>query len=126
MILLEFTEQELNIIQKAISTQRALDEKLLFNDKERKETLCVTVLSKIETARIEPKDELIKFNDFELMISTAKNNYARMDSEIFISNKKVTENYLTYLCFMEAFVSWLNHRSLLKRLAKFDFTDKRW
>lgn len=126
MILLELTEQELNIIQKAISTQRALDEKLLFNDKERKETLCVTVLSKIETARIEPKDELIKFNDFELMISTAKNNYARMDSEIFISNKKVTENYLTYLCFMEAFVSWLNHRSLLKRLAKFDFTDKRW
>jgi len=126
LILLELTEQELNIIQKAISTQRALDEKLLFNDKERKETLCVTVLSKIETARIEPKDELIKFNDFELMISTAKNNYARMDSEIFISNKKVTENYLTYLCFMEAFVSWLNHRSLLKRLAKFDFTDKRW
>lgn len=126
MILLELTEQELNIIQKAISTQRALDEKLLFNDKERKETLCVTVLSKIETERIEPKDELIKFNDFELMISTAKNNYARMDSEIFISNKKVTENYLTYLCFMEAFVSWLNHRSLLKRLAKFDFTDKRW
>lgn len=125
-MLLELTEQELNIIVKSVSAQRELDEQLWFNDKQKKEALCVTVLSKLEAARIEPKDEIIKYSDFEHMISTAKQNYARLDAEIFLSNKKLPENYFTYLCFLEALTSWLNNKGLLKRLARFDFTDKRW
>lgn len=126
MILLELTESELNIIAKAIAAERNLDEQLWFNDKQKKEALCVSVLSKVEIARIDPQDEPIKYRDFENMVSTAKSNFTKLNAEIFVSNKKVGENYLTYLCFMEAFISWLNHKSLLKRLAKFDFTDKRW
>lgn len=125
-MLLELTEQELNIIVKSVSAQRELDEQLWFNDKQKKEALCVAVLNKIELARIEPKDEIIKYSDFEHMISTAKQNYSRLDAEIFLSNKKLPENYFAYLCFLEAFTSWLNNKGILKRLARFDFTDKRW
>lgn len=126
MILLELTETELNIIAKAMATEQKLDEQMFFNEKEKKEALCVSVMTKIEAARIEPKDELITSKDFEGMISIAKQNYTRLGTEIFITNKKVEENFLTYLCFMESFVAWLNGKKLLKRLAKFDFTDKRW
>ena len=126
MILLELTEDELNIIAKAIAAERKLDEQLWFKEKEKKEETCVSVLNKVETARIEPQDERIKFSDFENMIGIAKQNYTRLNTEIFISNKKVEENHLTYLCFIEALISWLNQKKLLKRLARFDFTDKRW
>lgn len=126
MILLELTESELNIIVKAMSTERILDEKMFFNEKEKKEQLCVSVLKKIEASRIEPKDELITNKDFEDMVTIAKQNYVQLGVEVFLTNKKVGENYFIYLCFMEAFVSWLNRKKLLKRLAKLDFTDKRW
>lgn len=126
MILLELTEEELNIITKALISERKLDEQLWHNEKEKKESLCISVLDKFEIARIKPKEEVIKFKDFEDMINIAKQNYFNSGTEIFISNKKVEEGYITYLCFLEAFTSWLNKRNLLKRLACFDFTDKRW
>jgi hypothetical protein len=126
LILLELTDEELNIIAKALLTEQKLDEQLRHNEKEKKESLCVAILNKFENARIKPKDELINFRDFENMVGTAKTNYVRTGNDIFISNKRVEENYLTYLCFLEAFTSWLNQKNLLKRLPKFDFTDKRW
>jgi len=124
--LLELTEEEINIVAKAIITERKLDERLSFSEKERKENVCLSLMNKIEIARIDPKDEMVKFSDFDSIVSIAKENYSRLGTEIFISNKKVEENYLTYLCFLEAFTSWLNRKNLLKRLARFDFTDKRW
>ena len=126
MILLELTEEELNIVAKAMIAQRQLDEGLMFNDKEKKDTICASILNKFEMSRIESKDELIKFSDFENLVSIAKQNYSKLGSEVFISNKKVGENYFTYLCFLEAITSWLNEKNLLKRLARLDFTDKRW
>ena len=126
MILLELTEQELDTIAIAMAAERKLDRNLLFNDKERKDALCASVINKVKLARIKPNDELIEFKDFESMVSVAKQNYFRLDSQIFMSNKKVEENYFVYLCFVEAFTAWLNGKNLLKRLPKFDFTDKRW
>lgn len=126
MILLELTEEELNIIKKAIITEHKLDEQLLFNEKQKKERLCLSTLTKIELTTLAQKDTLIKYDDFENMVSIAKQNYVRLGTEVFLSNKKVEENYFVYLCFLEAFTSWLNEKNLLKRLARFDFTDKRW
>jgi hypothetical protein len=126
VILLELTEEELNIIKKAIITEHKLDEQLLFNEKQKKERLCLSTLTKIELTTLAQKDTLIKYDDFENMVSIAKQNYVRLGTEVFLSNKKVEENYFVYLCFLEAFTSWLNEKNLLKRLARFDFTDKRW
>jgi hypothetical protein len=127
-ILLELTESEVEMIQSGIQKERS--SWLEKNITEVSETLmgnnvrhCDSVLNKIGEASKPQKDVLIGSNDLFLIISNAKNEYGKIRGDLRISNKSVEEKYFIHIALANSMIMWLNGKNLLKRLAKFDYTD---
>lgn len=126
-ILVELTEKELNLLQNAL-----IKEKYYWGDNkesdssviEDKTTLCNRIWSKLDSAHIAPPDALISIKDLFYMISTAKDQYCKLPSDLNISNKKVDEGDFKHISLANSVLVWLNSNNLLKRLVRFDYTDK--
>lgn len=125
MIMLEFTEEEVEFINKAIlREQSAWDQNEGdHNDQINKIYRCRDILDKILLASLPKTDFLITFKDLNHIISLAKTEYHNLRGDLHISNKRVEESDFKHISLANALVMWLNSNSLLKRLAKFDYTD---
>lgn len=65
-------------------------------------------------------DHMVNNYDFERIISDAKSAFATTTMPVFLSKRDKHSSDVNYLLVMEAFVSYLNKHSILKRLVKFD------
>ena len=122
-ILLELTEKEVEVLQTAIPLLNESVENARYAEKESKTKVHEAIAKKIQLA-LEPKEEvLIKFNDLHQIISLANMEYHRLPLDLHISDQKVEFSHIRHICLASATIMWLNGSGLLKRLAKFDFTD---
>lgn len=72
---------------------------------------------------IDKLDHVVNSNDLFHVISEAKSKFAKQNSQIFVSRKKLDNSELIHIAMIESFISYLSRNSLLKRLVKFDYTD---
>ena len=128
MILLELTPQEAELVQNGL-----LKEKSLWEDPEKNwgnrtsaennANRCAVILDKLLVAEQPQEQAVITFRDLFLMISNAKSQYLALPLDLHISNKKVEEVDFKHIALANALIMWLNGNSLLKKLARFDYTD---
>lgn len=127
-ILLELTESEVEVVERAIKIEKnswlATDimqaSRTLIENNTR---YCDSVLTKLEVASKPQNDVLIKSKDLFLMISQAKDEYGKIRGDLRISNKPIEEKDFVHIAVANSVIMWLNGKQLLKRLAKFDYTD---
>lgn len=126
MILLELTEKEVDFLKEVIELEKVsvANSDSRFAEKERKTGICNSFLGKVEIACQLKPDVLITSKDLFGLISSAKEKYLQLPGSMFISNKAVEQNYYVHIAVANALIMWLNGHSLLKRLAKFDYTDQ--
>ena len=127
MILIELTEKDLRTIRASVedsknSSVKAYEEAKLEIDKIVIER-CESVLSKLDQASIPREDVLIKTKDLFLIKSMAVSEHHRLNAPTFLTKVLVEQKDLVHISLVSAFVMWLNNRSLLKNLVKFDYTD---
>ena len=127
-ILLELTEKEAELLGYGLIKEgyywRDADPKAISRTaKEKNVEICNIVWQKLEEAKQVKEDTLITDKDFKDLISLANGQYARLPLDLHISNIKVEDAHIRLICLANALIMWLNGKSLLKRLAKFDFTD---
>lgn len=125
MILLELTKKEAEVIRQALALKKDLPPKdgIGLTEKEKEDKFSDLVLAKLEAASQPKQDALLSYKDLFLIIDSAKQNYLNLSPDLHISNKKVEENDFKHIALANAVIVWLSSKSLLKRLAKFDFTD---
>lgn len=128
MVLLELTQQEAEvlghaIILKEIALQDELKKSIGKTTLEGDITRCHSLWSKLDKAKHPQQDVLITSKDLFRIICMAKEEYLKLGSETYISEKEVPQNELVHISLASAVISWLNSKNLLKRLARFDFTD---
>lgn len=63
-------------------------------------------------------------HDFDQMISNAKGEWASAKMPIRISKRDVGSMDVNYVLVMEALIGYLNRNKLLKKLVKFDYTER--
>lgn len=73
---------------------------------------------------MEKTAHLLTMNDFQLIISNAKQNFVNLPLPATISNREVYPSEAPYIGFIDALVSHLNRYDVLKRLVKIDITTK--
>ena len=119
-MIVEFTEEEANAIQKYVTIG-------LFTSKDRDHSYMISVLESASAkiaAAFEPRqDTIISSNDLALIVSTAMGDYKTLHGDLHISNKKVEQKSFVHISLVNAAISWLNSKNLLKGLARFDYTD---
>ena len=128
MILLELTEKEAEFIRNNMLSAEDLlasDESSIGRtDRENQAALCRSIAGKIVEAFVPQKEVLVTFKDLFNIISLTKEQYHKLPSDLHISNKKVEEKDFKHISLANALIMWLNGKNLLKRLARFDFTDE--
>jgi len=127
-ILLELTESEVEMIQSGIEMEKSgwLAEDIADTSRtliENNVRHCDSVLAKLSEANKPQHDVLIGSNDLFLIISAAKHEYNRIRGDLRISNKPIEEKDFVHIALANSMIMWLNGKNLLKRLAKFDYTD---
>ena len=70
-------------------------------------------------------EHMVNYHDLDMVISDAKGTYSQTTMPMSISRKELTPNQTTHTLVLEAFVNYLNKHKLLKKLAKFDHTERR-
>lgn len=70
-------------------------------------------------------DHIMDYHDLDMTISNAKGVYAQTSMPMNISGKELSPSQTNYVLVLEAFVSYLNGKKLLKRLVKFKHTEKK-
>jgi hypothetical protein len=126
MILLELTEKEAELIQRTVLALKDSERDRQTEDPtdyDRRIAQCKSILSKTEKALMTQISEIIGATDLFRIVSMAKDMYVLLPSEPYIENKKVEEVDFKHIALVKATVMWLNGKSLLKRLADFEFTD---
>jgi hypothetical protein len=128
MILLELTEKEAEFIRNNMLSAEDLlasnESSTGRTDRENQVVLCRSIVSKVVNAFVPQKELIITFKDLFYVISSAKEQYHKLHPDLHISNKKIEENDLKHISLANALIMWLNGKNLLKRLARFDFTDE--
>lgn len=127
MILLELTEKEFEMVQLAVGTafianSEAYDTNKQEVNRKRMDTYNA-VLSKLELSSKPKEDVLITSKDLSHLKSLAKGEYHRLPGNLQISNKTVEQEDFVHISLANAVVMWLNSKDLLKRVARFDYTD---
>lgn len=84
---------------------------------------CHSAWAKLDNAKHPQQDVIITAKDLADIKSIAKGEFFNLGSDLHISNKKVEQEDLVHICLANALIMWLNRHNLLKRTAKFDFTD---
>ena len=128
IILLELTEKEAELL-----AQGLIKEKASWEDKDPMEVTqtainkalegCNSAWAKLDEAKHAKPDLLITAKDLFYIKSLAKSEYLNLRGEMHISNKIVEQEDFVHISLASALIMWLNKNNLLKRLAKFDFTD---
>lgn len=77
----------------------------------------------VENTEYDFESVVITKNDLALIVSMAKDNYKTLHGDLHVSNKKVEQNSFLHISLVNATISWLNSKNLLKGLASFDYTD---
>ena len=124
-ILLELSEKEAEFIREVIALEKEAVDKSdsMYAEKQRKTGICNSFLAKVDLASLPQEDLLISFKDLNHLVSLAKNEYKGLRSDLHISDKKVDESDYKHISLASAVIMWLNQRGLLKKLARFDYTD---
>lgn len=127
-ILVELTEKEVEVIQNGIIKERySISEtdpmEIPRTSLEKSMEACHSVWAKLDEAKQGKPDLLITSKDLFYIKSLAKNEYLNLRSDLHISNKIVEQEDFVHISLANALIMWLNGNKLLKRLAKFDFTD---
>lgn len=68
-------------------------------------------------------DHVVNSNDLFDIISIAKSNYNKQNSNLFVTKKKLDSNEAIHVSLIESFIAYMNKNSLLKRLVKFDYRE---
>jgi|ERR1035437_4826517 hypothetical protein len=126
MTLLELTQKEVDFLKEVIALEKESVSKSSsrFTEKQRKTDICDSFLAKVELAS-QPKSDLpITSDDLFLIVSSAKQKFIGLPSDLYISNKKIEESDFKHIALANAVIMWLNNKDLLKRLVGFDYTDK--
>lgn len=128
MILLELTEKEAEVLRKLTEMERDVAgfnyTNNKFEENLRDLEMCDSLLKKFDLASEPQKEILITVKDLFLIISSAKTEYRNVPLDAHISHKKVDECDFKHISFANAVILWLNGNRLLKKLVKFDYTDK--
>jgi hypothetical protein len=126
VILLELTQKEVDFLQEVIELEKVsvANSDARFAEKERKTGICDSFLDKVKLACKPKLDLMITSRELFGLISSAKEEYLRLPSNMHISNKEVEPNYYVHIAVANAMIMWLNGNGLLKQLAKFDYTDE--
>lgn len=125
-ILLELSEKEAEFIREVIALEKEAVDKSdsMYAEKQRKTGICNSFLAKVDLASLPPQDFLISFKDLAHLVSLAKGEHRELRADIHISSKKVDESDFKHISLASAVIMWLNSKNLLKRIAKFDYTDQ--
>jgi uncharacterized protein YydD (DUF2326 family) len=128
MTLLELTQQEVEVVKRALIAERHsyMEESMTSIGKAELEKgirLCDSIWDKVDRASQPQEDLLITASDLFFLISSAKDQYRHLRADLHISNKRVEESDFKHISLANAVILWLNSKNLLKRLASFDFTD---
>jgi hypothetical protein len=127
MILLELTEKEAQLLLGAITDFRNFNDDSFSEKKQeinRKNTeTCDSILNKLELASSPQSDSLITAKDFFYIKSLAKDEYLRLPQDAYLSKERIPEQDFRNISIANAVIMWLNGKGLLKKLAKFDYTD---
>jgi len=68
-------------------------------------------------------EHLINYKDVFNIFSVARSQYVNRRLPMYISKKLIEPNEAPIIAAMEALIMYLNSKSLLKRLVKFDYKD---
>ena len=127
-ILLELTPKEAEVVGQAL-----INEKYRLEDEakssigkaelEKNVERCNRIWSKLGAASQPQEEVLITASDLFFLISSAKSEYRGLRADLYVSNKRVEESDFKHISLANAVIMWLNSKNLLKRVAKFDFTD---
>jgi len=123
MILLELTEKEAEAVQKLMKIGW-LNSNYGYEEKAQITNLLNSVTEKMTEAQKPKKDRLITAKEFLHIMSLTKDQYHLLPLNLHISDKPVEEKDLKHISFANALLMWLNGNSILKKLVKFDYTDK--
>lgn len=128
VILLELTEKEAEVLANGLIKERyswegkdPMEVPRTIIDKSIE--ICNSAWAKLDEAKHAKPDLLITAKDLFHIKSLAKNEYLNLRNDLHISNKIVEQEDFVHISLASALIMWLNGKSLLKRLAKFDFTD---
>ena len=69
-------------------------------------------------------EHVINNHDLMVIIGGAKNIQANVKVPLNITNKRVLGNDIVHVSILESFIGYLNRMNLLKKLTKFDYTEK--
>lgn len=105
---LEEMEKELEILLKRIGD---------IKESDRLSAIMNIIKKKIEW---NPEEFLLTYGDFSDIMSNAKNSYPKATIPMYISKRLVDNTEVSYIMMMEAFVSFLNRKKIIKRLIKID------
>jgi hypothetical protein len=125
-ILLELTERETELLQKAISTYLIKDrdmEKEDIADHDKRIARCNSILTKASSALQTQEDHIASYEDLLAILSMAKDQYLALPADLHISKKKIREEDYKHIAIVNSVIVWLNGNRLLKRLATFNVTD---
>ena len=125
MILLELTEKEVNFLKEVIGLEKTSvsESSIGFAEQERKTGICNSFLAKVEEACKPKEDVLITNKDLFFIKDLTHTVYKGLRAELKISQQPVEQKDFVHISLASAVIMWLNSRGLLKRVAKFDFTD---
>lgn len=81
-----------------------------------------TIFNKhLEVTKLE---HVVTYRDFFNIVSEAKRGYTKVQLPITLSRKEVAPNDTAHVVMIESFISYLSKMNLLKKVVKFDRTDR--
>lgn len=125
MILLELTEDEAETVLKEMSFSKnaILKNGIGHAEKERLAKTRESIIGKLEIASKPKEDLLITHKNLLEIISLAKSQYQELRGDLCISKETVLPAHRLHISLANALVLWFNSKNMLKRLARFDYTD---
>jgi hypothetical protein len=70
-------------------------------------------------------DHIVTYYDLDHIINEAKGSFASTSTPMKISGRELYPAQMTHTLVLKAFVMYLNGNKLLKKLVKFDHTEKK-
>lgn len=70
-------------------------------------------------------DYVLTYHDFFDIVSSAKQRYPQLKTPMMISKRDINGHDLAHVALIESIVSFLYSRELLKKMIKFDYTDRK-
>jgi hypothetical protein len=121
---LELTSEEAEMIKSALELDRTLCvAPAVSATLQRKIDSLDAILSKINLASQVQEPVVITHKNLLHVISMAKTEYQALHGDLHISNEKVLSAHFVHISLANALISWFNSKNMLKRLARFDYTD---